>query len=59
MSYAQAKEIVLLRQTLRACWEAGDRAGGLAALAQLTSAAATRNDNELVAETRRWAIKLG
>jgi hypothetical protein len=56
MSYAQAKEIALLRLSLRACWANGDRAGAVALLAQLTAAAG--NDNDLVAETRRWAIKL-
>jgi hypothetical protein len=55
MSYAEAKEIALLRQELRACWQRGDRHAGQIALARLAQLAA--NDNELVAETRRWAIR--
>jgi len=57
MSYAEAKEIALLRLELRASWSAGDRAAAGAALARLTQVAG--NDNELAAEIRRWAIKLG
>jgi len=56
MSYAEAKYIALLRLELRACWERRDCAGAAAALAQLASAAG--NDNELVAEVRRWSVKL-
>lgn len=56
MSYAQAKEIALLRLELRARWNAGDRAGAGAALARLTQVAGT--DHELVAEIRRWMVKL-
>ena len=56
MSYAEAKEIALLRLELRACWEKGDAAGAVAALARLGQRAG--NDNELAAEVRRWAVKL-
>lgn len=56
MSYAEAKHIALLRLELRACWERRDREGAGVALAQLASAAG--NDNELVAEVRRWSVKL-
>lgn len=56
MSYAEAKEIALLRLELRACFERGDRAAAGLALRRLVEVA--RNDNELVAEARRWAFKL-
>jgi hypothetical protein len=56
MSYAEAKEIALLRLELRRCWERSDHAAAGAALARLVVAAG--NDNELRAETRRWAVKL-
>ncbi|HET7505803.1 MAG TPA: hypothetical protein VFK02_32515 [Kofleriaceae bacterium] len=56
MSYAEAKEIALLRLELRARWSVGDRAAARAALARFTQAAGT--DDELAAEVRRWAIKL-
>ena len=56
MSYAEAKQIAMLRLELRACWERGDRAGVAAALARLGQAAG--NDNELAAEVRRWTMKL-
>lgn len=56
MTYAEAKEIALLRLELRACVEAGDRAGAVAALGRMSSLAA--NDRELAAETRRWQTKL-
>jgi len=55
MSYAEAKEIALLRLELRACWNRADRAGGRTALARLTQVAG--NDNELAAEARRWAVR--
>ena len=55
MSYAEAKEIALLRLELRACWDRSDRMGGRTALARLVHCAG--NDNELVAEARRWAAK--
>jgi hypothetical protein len=55
MSYAEAKEIALLRLELRACWDRADRIGGRTALAKLVQCAG--NDNELVAEARRWASK--
>lgn len=56
MSYAEAKEIALLRQELRACWDAGDTEGAQEALQRLRDHAG--DDDELTAETRRWAIKL-
>ncbi len=56
MSYAEAKEIALLRLELRACWNRADQAGARLALARLTHIA--RNDNELAAEARRWAVRL-
>jgi len=56
MSYAEAKEIALLRLELRACWEKGDADGAGAALARLGQRAG--NDNELAAEVRRWRVKL-
>jgi hypothetical protein len=55
MSYAEAKQIVLLRQELRACWERQDRACGLAVLNRLVDAAG--DDRELAAEARRWAFR--
>ena len=55
MSYAEAKEIALLRLELRACWNRADRAAGRTALARLTQVAG--NDNELAAEARRWAVR--
>jgi hypothetical protein len=57
MSYAEAKAIAMLRLELRACWERADRAGAGEALAQLSMRAGT--DCELVAEVRRWNVKLG
>lgn len=57
MSYAEAKQIALLRLELRACWERRDREAAGTALAQLARAAG--NDNELAAEVRRWQCKLG
>jgi hypothetical protein len=56
MTYAEAKEIALLRLELRACVAAGNRSGAAVALARLASFAA--NDAELAAETRRWQTKL-
>ena len=56
MSYAEAKHIAMLRLELRACWARADRAGADAALARLGQVAG--NDNELVAEVRRWTFKL-
>lgn len=55
MSYAEAKEIALLRLELRACWERGDRMAALAALDRMAQVAG--NDNELAAEVRRWAFR--
>lgn len=57
MSYAEAKEIALLRLELRTSFRTGDRVAADAALARLRQVAG--NDNELVAEVRRWMIKLG
>lgn len=57
MSYAEAKEIALLRLELRASFRSGDRVAADAALARLTQMAG--NDDELAAEVRRWRIKLG
>jgi hypothetical protein len=56
MSYAEAKEIALLRLELRACWQRRDHAGAGVALARLSQIVG--NDNELAAEVRRWAIRL-
>ena len=56
MSYAEAKQIALLRLELRACWDTGDRPAAEAALALLVQH--TVNDNELAAEVRRWTVKL-
>jgi len=56
MSYAEAKEIALLRLELRACWERADHNGAARALAQLSQRIG--NDNELAAEVRRWTFKL-
>ena len=57
MSYAEAKEIALLRLELRACWERGERAGAGAALARLAQLVGT--DDELAAELRRWTSRFG
>jgi hypothetical protein len=56
MSYAQAKEIALLRLELRASWSADDRAAARAALARLIQVMGS--DGELRAEVRRWSVKL-
>jgi hypothetical protein len=55
MSYREAQQIAMLRMELRACWERADRAGALRAMSALSHIA--ENDNELVAETRRWAAR--
>ena len=55
MSYAEAKEIALLRLELRACWDADDKRGAELALARLWQVVG--NDNELAAEARRWSVK--
>lgn len=57
MSYADAKEIALLRLELRSCWDRQDRQGALAALARMARFAAAENDNELQAEVRRWSSR--
>lgn len=56
MSYAEAKQIALLRQDLRACWDKGDVTGAIVALARLTQLSV--NDYELTAEVKRWAFRL-
>jgi hypothetical protein len=56
MTYAEAKEIALLRLELRACVAAGNRAAAAVALARLAGLAA--NDRELAAEMSRWQTKL-
>jgi hypothetical protein len=55
MSYAEAKEIALLRLELRACWDRGDGAGARLALARLSQIVG--NDHELAAEFRRWTSR--
>jgi hypothetical protein len=55
MSYAEAKEIALLRLELRTCWDRDDRQGALTALGRMAQVAG--DDNELVAEVRRWAFR--
>ena len=55
LGYAEAKEIALLRYELRACWDRADAGAGRVALARLARVAG--NDNELAAETRRWAVR--
>jgi hypothetical protein len=55
MSYAEAKEIALLRQELRACWERSDNIAGRSLLDRLTRLAGT--DHELTAEIRRWSCR--
>jgi hypothetical protein len=57
MSYAEAKEIALLRLELRACWERADRIGGRASALRLAQVAG--NDNEIQAEARRWTARFG
>jgi len=57
MSYAEAKEIALLRLELRACWDRHDRVGARAALTRMAQVAV--NDNELAAEVRRWTCRFG
>lgn len=57
MSYAEAKEIALLRLELRACWERSDQVTGRAKALRLTQVAG--NDNELAAEARRWTARFG
>jgi hypothetical protein len=56
MSYAEAKEIALLRQELRSCWACADRDGARRVLERLVQLA--RDDHELCAEARRWAFRL-
>ena len=56
MSYAQAKQIALLRLELRDSWELHDHDRAARALAQLVDVVG--NDNELAAEVRRWTYKL-
>lgn len=56
MSYAEAKQIALLRLELRSCWERADYAGASVALASLRQMSS--NDNELQAEVKRWAVRI-
>ncbi len=56
MSYAEAKQIALLRLELRACWERRDVDAASEVLARLVQVVG--NDNELAAEVRRWTVKL-
>lgn len=56
MSYAEAKQIALLRLELRTCWDRHDYPAAGVALARLSQVVG--NDNELAAEVKRWAIKL-
>ncbi len=59
MSYAEAKQIALLRLELRSCWERADYAGATLALATLRQiSTAADNDNELTAEVKRWSFRL-
>lgn len=58
MSYAEAKQIALLRVELRTCWDRADYAGASVALASLRSLATAGNDNDLSAEVKRWAFRL-
>ncbi len=58
MSYAEAKQIAVLRLELRACWDRADYAGATIALASLRQISAADNDNDLTAEVKRWAFKL-
>jgi hypothetical protein len=55
VSYAEAKEIALLRLELRACWDRQDHTAARAALDRM--AARAGNDNELAAEVRRWSFR--
>jgi hypothetical protein len=56
MSYAEAKQIALLRLELRACWERQDHPAAEVVLSHLLAAAG--DDQELAAEVRRWTVKL-
>jgi hypothetical protein len=58
MSYAEAKQIALLRAELRSCWENQDYTGAGIALARLSQVSVAGNDNELAAEVKRWAFRL-
>jgi hypothetical protein len=58
MSYAEAKQIALLRLELRACWDRADYAGAAHALASLEQAAGGDRDHDLEGEIRRWAFRL-
>lgn len=55
MSYAEAKEIALLRLELRACLDRNDVPAARTALARMAQVAC--NDNELAAEVRRWVAR--
>ena len=56
MSYAEAKQIALLRLELRSCWERHDYTGAGVALAKLALISGT--DHDLEGEVRRWTFKL-
>ena len=55
MSYAEAKEIAVLRLTLRTCLDRRDRTGAHVALTRMAQVAG--NDDELAAEVRRWSLR--
>jgi len=55
MNYREAKELALLRQTLRDRLAALDATGATAALIRLRDFA--DNDNDLRAEYERWAFR--
>jgi hypothetical protein len=57
MSYGEAKELALLRQTLRDCFMALDPTQARVALSRLADLAST--DAELRAEADRWAFRFG
>lgn len=57
MSYAEAKQIALARLELRTCWDLADHRGAAHALARLSAIAGS--DADLIAEVRRWTVKLG
>ncbi|MBP6631438.1 MAG: hypothetical protein KBG28_26065 [Kofleriaceae bacterium] len=59
MSYREAKELALLRQTLRDCLTALDPQRAHAALARLADLARAGTDAELSAEADRWAFRFG
>ena len=56
MGYREAKELALLRQTLRDRLEALDAVGAAEALSRLRDIA---DDTELAGEYQRWAFRFG